>query len=86
MMGYSFGGLGAIYMVIFWVVIIAVGVWFLSQLFPRGTNKTSSEGSTTPNIMSDSPQQILNRRYASGEISKAEYDEIRRDLGGRNNP
>jgi putative membrane protein len=82
MMGFGFGGMGTVYMIIFWVVIIAAAVWFLSQLFPRGTSDASAEGTTTPNASSDSPQEILDRRYASGEIAKAEYDEISRDLGG----
>lgn len=29
---------------------------------------------------SETPQQILERRYASGEIVKEQYDEVRRDL------
>lgn len=28
----------------------------------------------------ETPQQILDRRYASGEITKQQYDEIRRNL------
>ena len=82
MMGYGFGGWGIIYMIIFWAVIIAVGVWLLSQLFPRSPGNASSGTMTSPNASSDPPQEILERRYASGEITKAEYDEIRRDLGG----
>ena len=82
MMGFGFGGWGVIYMIIFWVVIIAAGVWLLSQLFPRSSGNASSGTTTPPNASSDPPQEILRRRYASGEITKAEYDEIRRDLGG----
>jgi putative membrane protein len=29
---------------------------------------------------SESPLELLQRRYASGEISKAEYEEMKRDL------
>lgn len=82
MMGFGFGGLGIIYMIIFWVVIIAAGIWLLSYLFPRGTGSASSEGTASTQASSDRPQEILDRRYASGEITKAEYDEIRRDLRG----
>ncbi len=82
MMGFGFGGFGIIYMIIFWVVIIAAALWLLSYLFPRGTGHTSSEGAASTQALSDSPQEILYRRYASGEITKAEYDEISRDLGG----
>jgi putative membrane protein len=82
MMGFGFGGFGIIYMIIFWVVIIAVGIWLLSNLFPRGTGHASSEGAASTQASSDSPREILDRRYARGEITKAEYDEIRRDIGG----
>jgi putative membrane protein len=29
---------------------------------------------------SDTPRQILDRRYASGEITKEQYEQVRRDL------
>ncbi len=29
----------------------------------------------------ETPRQILDRRYASGEITKEQYDEIKRNLG-----
>ena len=82
MMGFGFGGAGIIYMIIFWLVIIAVGVWLLSYLFPRGPGSSPSQGTTSTQTPSDSPREILDRRYASGDINKAEYEEIRRDLGG----
>jgi putative membrane protein len=82
MMGFGFGGSGAIYMIIFWIVIMAVGIWLLSNLFPRSTGNASSDRTSSPRALSDSPQEILERRYASGEITKAEFDEIRRELGG----
>ena len=82
MMGFGFGGIGFIYMIIFWIVIIAVGIWLLSYLFPRGTGNRPSGGTTSAQASPGSPREILDRRYASGEITKAEYDEIRRDLEG----
>ncbi len=82
MMGFgSFGGLGIIYMLIFWVVIIGVGVWLLSRIFPRATADVSPRGPLPRNRSSESAQEILKARYARGEITKAEYDEIRSDLG-----
>ena len=37
---------------------------------------------TTPAPTSQTPVEILNERYAAGEISRAEYEQIRRDLIG----
>jgi len=93
-----FGGLGLIFMVIFWVVIIALAVWVLGRLFPGVTSASppqppvrhrrpnevprpnefgTSFGLGTP---SQSALEIAKQRYARGEISKAEYEEIRHDL------
>jgi putative membrane protein len=37
---------------------------------------------TKPAQTSQSPAEILKARYARGEISREEYDQIRRDLEG----
>lgn len=82
MMGFGFGGLGIVYMLIFWLVIIGLGVWVLSTLFPRGTKSVSSDTSSRRDDGLESPLEVLKRRCARGEISRAEYDEINRDLSG----
>jgi putative membrane protein len=85
MMG--FGGWGTIYMIVFWAIIIALAVWLLSRLFPSGTDYTSpprhnqtgwSDSVESPSV--ESPIEVLKRRYARGEITKMEYEEIRQDL------
>jgi putative membrane protein len=90
MMG--FGGWGTIYMIVFWAIIIALAVWLLSRLFPNGTDDTSSprhnqtgwrDSVESPSVESpsvESPIEVLKRRYARGEITKMEYEEIRQDL------
>ncbi len=80
MMRFGFGGLGIVYMFIFWVAIIGLAVWLLSQLFPRATDDVSSRSAAQGGDLSESPLEILQQRYARGEISKAEYEEMRRDL------
>jgi putative membrane protein len=79
MMGLGFGGLGMISMVIFWIVIVALAVWLLSRLFPRGIDESTLRGDDAAGS-TESALDILERRYARGEISRGEYEEVRRDL------
>jgi putative membrane protein len=67
-------------MLIFWVVIIALAVWLLSNLFPRVTSNSPSQPVVRRDAPSGSPLEILQQRYARGEISRAEYEEMRRAL------
>jgi putative membrane protein len=84
MMG--FGGFGMMFgMVIFWVLVVGLALWLLSRLFPgtgqRPPNGQASVRDTTVNG-SRRALEILNERYARGDITRAEYQEIRRDLEG----
>ncbi|GAB6061879.1 SHOCT domain-containing protein [Deferrisoma palaeochoriense] len=68
-MGGAMPGFGWLVMILFWG-IVGVGVvlavrWFLAQQ-PRRRDET--------------PLEILKRRYAAGEISREEYERMRRDL------
>lgn len=67
------GGMG-IMMLLFWVLIIGALVLFISAVAKgvsgiRQDRKDASE-----------PLNILKQRYARGEIGKAEYEKIRREL------
>lgn len=68
MMGFGFGGIG---MIIFWVVVLAV-IFFVV----RGLQNQSHRHET----QLPSPIELLKRRYAAGEISKEEFERLRRDL------
>ena len=80
MMGFGFGAFGFIFMAVFWVAIIALAVWFLGKIFPKVTGNSSLPSDQWHNDLSPSPQDILKQRYARGEVSKAEYDEMLFDL------
>ena len=67
--GYGMGYFGWIFMVLFWGAIIWLIVWLVNQ--NRRTN--NDHGRRTPH-------EILKERYASGEISRKEYEEIKREL------
>jgi putative membrane protein len=72
MMGFGFGmgGFGLIWMLLFWVGLVALAIWLVSLLFPavRNTNEPDHEPV--------SAREILKARYARGEISKDEYQEM----------
>lgn len=61
-MGFG-SGLGWIFMVIFWALII-MGIIYL-------TKKLLGSGSSTAKV--ESVEDILKKRYASGEMSRNEY-------------
>jgi len=83
MMGFGLGGLWLIFMLVFWVGVIVLAIWLVGTLFPRVTSGTSlrqppTGGQYTP--PTESPLDILKKRYARGEITKAEYEEMLQDL------
>ena len=68
--GWGFGltmGLGALAMLAFWALVVA-GVILLVRQF----GEHAATGS--------SPIEVLKRRYAAGEITKDQYDELRREM------
>lgn len=70
----GFGGLGLLgpgLMILFWVGILVLAVWAIGGL-------VSSRGGTI--LRETSALEILQQRYARGEISKEEFETARRDL------
>jgi putative membrane protein len=80
MMGFGFGGLGMIFMLVFWVAIIALAVWLLSNIFPRAVNNSSAPATTGRSDLSESPLEILKQRYARGEINREQYETMKQDI------
>ena len=68
------GILSSIASIAMWGLIIGLLVWVVSGLF----NRSSSAGYTS--VAPDSPLDILQKRYARGEITKAEFDDMRHNL------
>lgn len=67
-MGYGWSGWGH---VLFWLLLLGVGV-LIYQLARRSGDSSHTSQRNNPN---HSALQILNERYARGEIEKAEYEE-----------
>lgn len=73
---YWMGG-GFIWMWIFPVIFIVLMIWMMSGRGPMGGH---SHNSDQPN--SESARDILDKRFAKGEISKEEYEEMKKSLNG----
>jgi len=67
--GWGWMALGIFLMVIFWGSIIALIVWIVR----RATNRGASSGGV-------SPLDIAKERYARGEISREQFEQIKKDL------
>ena len=78
MMGYygygNWGGMGVVgmlAMLAFWVALVVLVVWAV-----RGFSGSGRKEDTTTAL------DILQRRFAAGEITQAEYEQAKRTLAG----
>jgi uncharacterized membrane protein len=76
MMGLGFGVFGLLLMLLFWGALITLAVWLVSALFPRSGREKRS-----PFDENLSARQILDRRYARGEIAREQYELMKQDMG-----
>ena len=74
-MGLGFGVFGLLLMLLFWGGLIALAVWLASALFPRSNHETS-----TSTDLDLSAQEILDRRYVRGEITRDQYELMKQDI------
>ena len=63
-------GLGMLLMIVFWGGLIALVTWIILKLVRSGQQPSSQ-----------TPLDIAKARYAKGEISKEEFEQIKKDLG-----
>lgn len=68
-MFWGFGFAGVFLMILFWVGVIWLIYWIVQQSRPKRKSR--------------SPSEILKARYARGEITKKQYEEMKRQLGGK---
>lgn len=58
---------------IFWIVIIVLVIYLIVRL-------TNQRGGTSNSSANETPLDVLKKRYARGEISKEEFENMKRDL------
>jgi putative membrane protein len=61
--------LGGLWMLLFWGLVIWLIVWGIRKITESGKGSSGK-----------SPLDMAKERYASGEISKAEFEQIKKDL------
>ena len=80
--GFGWGSmiLGGLMMFVFWGALIVLAVVAVRAFL--GSNSQRSSGPVNPNNAPGHNRalDILQERYARGEISKAEYEQMREDL------
>ena len=60
---------------IIWLVIIAAIIWVVASLVGRSKRGEENAHPT------ESAMDILKKRYAKGEITKEQFDQMKKDLG-----
>jgi putative membrane protein len=60
-------------MIAFWGGLVALIAWVIKGLATGGAH-------TSPPSLRESPQDILKRRYAAGEIDREEFEQKKREL------
>jgi len=83
--GFLLGGL----MSVLWTVLIVLAVLWVTRNWSRikeYAQRTASSLTPSSSAASQAPLEILQIRYAKGEITREEYEAIRRDLAGEPAP
>jgi putative membrane protein len=75
MMGFGFAGM--LLMIFFWVTLITLGVWVVKALFSGGYVTSIHQDTLKP-----SARELLDQRYARGEIDREQYELMRHDIEG----
>lgn len=76
--GWGMGGAGWVLMLVVWVLLVAVIVWGVTRLLPGSATRHADR----PNRV-ETPEEILDRRFASGEIDAETYRTARDELAAR---
>ncbi len=70
--GWGYGWLGIIMMGVFWLVVIVVAAWLIRSAIQSNQGR--------PDEHNPSAREILDSRYARGEITREQYEQMKEDL------
>lgn len=71
---------GGIMMVLFWGVIVALVVWLVQSATRREAGAPPPASGTRTGAAPPDPLDIAKERFARGEITREQFEEIRRTL------
>ena len=72
--GYGMDGGSILLMTLMWLAIIGLGIWLVTWITRRDQHPVPGSEKT------ETPRQILDRRFASGEIDAEAYSQARKLL------
>jgi len=58
---------------IFWLIVLVLIVWFIANQLNKSKQDSQTSGQ-------ESAMDILKKRYAKGEITKEQFEQMKRDL------
>lgn len=70
---------GGFLMIVFWVAIIALTIWAVQRLFKTGQGGGGG-GAGAGGEAGLTPLEIARRRYARGEITREQFEQLKQDL------
>lgn len=73
-LGLGMGTFGLLWMLLFWGGLIVLAIWLVSLLFPA---VKKPDGDDTTSL---SATEILKERYARGELTQEQYQEMLQTL------
>ena len=74
-LGMGTGLFGLVLMLLFWGGLIALALWLVRSLFPQALRSPERAAYREANA-----REILDRRFARGEIDRDEYNRMRETL------
>ena len=75
------GWFGSVFMVFIWILIIAAIIALIKWLLGSSRNKHETYSHAPIASSSTRALDILKERYAKGEISKEQFETMKRDIG-----
>ncbi len=80
--GFGFGGMlfGGLLMLLFWVLIIGGAIWLVVTLVRGNQGASNSHSSASAPLGGQTLLDVLKMRYAKGEITKEQFEDMKRDL------
>lgn len=61
-------------MMLVWILLIVIGIYLIFTIAGKTRNPEEK------NVSHETARDILNKRYASGEISHDEYEKMKHDI------